>query len=121
MNTVNQYRVYDTLSKQCFTAQSPGQHHITISLNGTVYNLQNGSGGSEYESDFIVGHGKNGVALYHNDIVLVHPLQHYGVIHYRIENGLRTPKIIDVFSGNPIDIQPEYELELVGNTYTGIN
>ena len=45
MNRIVKFRVWDKLEKRMIYANN----HISMNLNGNVYNLQNGAGGEDYE------------------------------------------------------------------------
>ena len=65
------FRVWDKLEKRFVYPDKGYQGHYTLSLNGKFHNLQNGSGGSEYDVHQFVGIlDKNMKEVYEGDVVM---------------------------------------------------
>jgi hypothetical protein len=108
------FRVWDTLAKHYIYPEDPlAAAHYTISLDGKVYNLQNGSGSPELVIQQWTGlTDKNGKDIYDGDLVLVSG-----------EGWGRQPAIDCVSFYNGTYILPDLdvscsdlELEVVGNS-----
>jgi hypothetical protein len=64
------FRAWDKLEKRMITDEAQQQQHYTLSLSGRFFNLQNGSGGDEYEVTQFTGyHDSRGEEIYEGDTV----------------------------------------------------
>lgn len=70
MNREIKVKVWDKLEKTFIYPNKGYQGHYILSLDGNFYNLQNGSGGDEYEVCQYSGcNDNNNVEIYEGDIV----------------------------------------------------
>lgn len=70
MNNRLKFRVWDKMRKTYIYPNKGYQGHYTLSLNGTFYNLQNGSGDDEYIVQQYTGiNTRDGKEIYEGDII----------------------------------------------------
>jgi hypothetical protein len=67
----NKFRVWDKLEQRFIYPDKGYQGHYTLSLDGKFHNLQNGSGGNEYDVQQSLGIlDKNMKEIYEGDVVM---------------------------------------------------
>jgi len=82
MERILKFRAWDSLGKKFISPDAGYQGHYTLSLNGSFFNLQNGSGGDEYivqQSTGLID--LKGVEIFEGDIVETRtgkPHDHFG-------------------------------------------